>query len=948
MNLHPKEVAAIKLLNEGIEYQSYFFKKVTDLKWFFPLKENGFFSFKHNPKPVESQKDKGYYTIPHWSALDYLEKISRECDKPENDKYAKALLKIIHEVTNPKPPDKRIDNYRTWWSFLKIMANLPLELIKDYDIALIQYWLEGNFGDSLLSSEITKNLFPKFLNIESEKNESKIIKLLEIITLTKSQKSSLSRQEESTYVDSHWLIEFFKKYSKKIGEICPEKAIELLEKRIKEIINPKDEADKYSSMWRSSIEDNEQNIEEESARAIFIIALREILTGFVETNSSDAEKIINKFLSSDYFILQRIAIYILGKFFDKFESNFWNHFNDNYSGLLHKLVYRHELYKLFENNFSKFSEDKKEYLVNLIKDFRKDKDEPDNIKKSMRMNWLSAFIHKEYKQADNLYKEYKNELNYEPEHPEFTSYFSSSFVGEEIVISPEKILSFESVDKLVDYISKLQIQGEAYESADTKIGNSLKTAIKSNPEKFENNLDDFLKCDRPETLAKIVSAFDDLWRDKISFNWEKVLSFCQQLADRYKDSKSNSEDEVEIWKSPQSKINEAISYLIRIGSGKDEFVFDNALLPKALEIVDLMLTHQEFSIEPSKKPNYEVNAINLPYGKVFESLFSVVLRQCRIFDKKHSKEESKKNRDEYWQKSLEKIFDRELKKANENNNLEFFKIIGYYLPNIYYLNSEWATTNFSSLYPVENTPCWSNAIMGYAYVNTIYSPLYNLLKTNGSIEKVLATDWKDKSDNYRSKIIENIGVMYLRGQELFEKEESMISKVLKDFQEEDIYALIGLFWRHREAELPDGAKTKILEFWKHCYNHINGNEEKYKSLLSKLNLLIAFIDEITTENKKWIMQSISYAERRYHTYQVIEYLYKLSDKNIKNIGEICVKMIEHEVPPDRHKEMLIITHKLYQANQHDLANQICDKFGRKQIESFRKVYEKYNNHEKKN
>jgi len=52
--------------------EDYFFKKVENLRWFRILLRKGFFY--SSPGPIQA-KEKGYYTIPFWSPLHYLEKI---------------------------------------------------------------------------------------------------------------------------------------------------------------------------------------------------------------------------------------------------------------------------------------------------------------------------------------------------------------------------------------------------------------------------------------------------------------------------------------------------------------------------------------------------------------------------------------------------------------------------------------------------------------------------------------------------------------------------------------------------------------------------------------------------------------------------------------------------------------------------------------------------------
>ena len=68
------EKEILEIIKKRKAYEDYFFKKVNSIKWFKELKERGYFDADKNPAPVLSDKE-GFYTIPYWSALSYLEKI---------------------------------------------------------------------------------------------------------------------------------------------------------------------------------------------------------------------------------------------------------------------------------------------------------------------------------------------------------------------------------------------------------------------------------------------------------------------------------------------------------------------------------------------------------------------------------------------------------------------------------------------------------------------------------------------------------------------------------------------------------------------------------------------------------------------------------------------------------------------------------------------------------
>ena len=247
--LNPKEEAALQLISENSAYENYFFNKVSNLKWFYPLKEKGYFSPGKAPSPKASEQE-GYFTIPHWNILDYLEKVSKQVTIKENEKYTEELLEIISNVTKYHVEHNRIlDNYRTWWFFAKILLNVPndktIKYLREHEIDMagnwIKEWITSKFDNTLPASEIGNRLLPKFLT-EQECDIEIAEKIVETITaikweqLTEENKELYGRKAEpKTIVKPFWLLESFKKNARKIGDLCSENVIYNLASKLKEI-----------------------------------------------------------------------------------------------------------------------------------------------------------------------------------------------------------------------------------------------------------------------------------------------------------------------------------------------------------------------------------------------------------------------------------------------------------------------------------------------------------------------------------------------------------------------------------------------------------------------------------------------------------------------------------------------------------------------------------------
>ena len=80
----------------------------------------------------------------------YLEKVSESLDE-DDEELSNELLTIITEVTNFKDENgKHIENYLTWYSFIKILSNISNKYIEEKDIKLLNLWLKTEFHNRIL------------------------------------------------------------------------------------------------------------------------------------------------------------------------------------------------------------------------------------------------------------------------------------------------------------------------------------------------------------------------------------------------------------------------------------------------------------------------------------------------------------------------------------------------------------------------------------------------------------------------------------------------------------------------------------------------------------------------------------------------------------------------------------------------------------------------------
>lgn len=933
MTLTPKQKAAFDLLKEGPEYQGYFFTHSSDIDLFFQLKQEGFFAPKNNPTPIESTERKGLFTIPFWSALIYLEMVSKEATKPENKKYAEDLLDIIREVTMPEnDPNKRTDNYRTWYVFSKIMANLPMDVIKLEDINLIAYWLDSKFDNGLVGHEIGRNLLSKLLGSDSSDNVKKAVRIVEIITQPKNQIPTLMAVDE--------LEELFEKNAVNLGQKCGKEVIPILQSRLEseQIISEKD--DNYSYIWRSAVENHEQNTSRHEPRHALISGLRNILITYAQRE--DASVHLKKLWQSPRLTMRRVVLFALNKCFDRYQDLCQKLIIDTMPDIFLESNYHHELYGLIAGHFLKFSKETQDAVIKAFDDLQRQW--PDNVPQGeqtelnmyMRKRWFYAIKQSGYSLSKEL--EIKYDLNkYQPEHPDFSSYHGPVTWGTEQLFSVGDLMAKGSVTNIVDFLNDFKGKNRFNEIGYEEAGQVLKQAIKANQQFFENDLNEFLNA-RYVYQYYALQAFEELWNEKKLIDWRKVIEFLKNVADSEKLWEKKIEERTIGFYFRKDWIPSLIARFIQNGVINDEWVMPDSYLPQIRKILEKLLD----KVEPSAKGTDSdalSEAINSPKGHAIEAYLNYALRECRILSGEHENQGVEK-RKKFWEE-IKAVFNKELEKA-KNVNFEFSALSGRYLPNLYYLSREWVDANINKIFPVEAEyeKNWRCAFSGYSYVSTVYTVIYRLLKDNGHLKRVFDTPFENS--NIRERIVENIAISYLRGEEDLKGENSLMAYILQKWESRDISSVIDLFWSHREVDFKNQEAQRILAFWDYCYNKIKGDEESNRDVLSALNLLAVFFKQIDPKSKEWLLQSAPYVEERHHSYFFLESLDRLVDTNPKEVGEVYVAMLKRALPRYEEAKISSIVEKIFKVNEKTLANAICDRYMREGIEFLKGLYEKYN------
>ncbi len=217
--LDDKDKKVMVLIEQDTTHSNYFFHRAKDLKWFYPLKEKGFFLPERMP-----QSDNGDFLF--WNILDYLERVSEQV--VSNIQYGKELIDIVDSIIQFSLNKKRVNNYHIWWYCVKLLNNLPAIVIKD-NLTIDKFkiwlsvWTDHSMGNDLTISDIGEKLLPKFLHTDFGSDYLYAENIIYAITEIKAggKANAFTKRDDAVMAwQTYWIAKTFNKCGALIGQKC--------------------------------------------------------------------------------------------------------------------------------------------------------------------------------------------------------------------------------------------------------------------------------------------------------------------------------------------------------------------------------------------------------------------------------------------------------------------------------------------------------------------------------------------------------------------------------------------------------------------------------------------------------------------------------------------------------------------------------------------------------
>ncbi len=549
-----------------------------------------------------------------------------------------------------------------------------------------------------------------------------------------------------------------------------------------------------------------------------------------------------------------------------------------------------------------------------------------------RREWLSALLETGNEKVIAAYQKYE-QINPAPiKHPGFNC-STEIWAGSTSPLTVEKLSSLSNA-QIAEYLINFK-ETEVFRKSDPTergLAQTLEKCVEADPQKFTDNLLPFQDVSSFYQSSLLHGSLK-AWRDEKPFDWFALLKFiCKILSFEHFWS-----GQYKVGFNYRNWILSTAADLIREGTKDDKHAFDVQFLPLAEEILLILVEKAEPSIFAPKDSS--LDALSSDRGKVFSAMINYALRVARINE---DKLESCR-----WTQSIKTDFTNRLDRSVEPS-LEFSYTLGFYLPNLLYLDEHWVVSNIDHIFPQQNEDHWQAAFSGYL-LHPVREEFYLLLKAHRHYQKALNTPFTDAE--VLNALVNHICTRWIEDSETLEDKTSLIYQLIHSGNPNLLAGMVYFFSR-RADNLSDKVKIKVISAWRALFEVLSEhrNEAQYQKVLSPLSQWIGLIDEIDDEVLTWIKVSMNYLNKvpgyAFTLSSVIEALQKHALTTPEKVGEIYLEIPKSEMwylqgmkKGDIEKTVRI----LYEKGHNGIADEICIQFAKANAPFLKSVYEEYQN-----
>lgn len=731
--------------------------------------------------------------------------------------------------------------------------------------------------------------------------------------------------DKTGVLDSYHLGEVLKPSARKLGERCGAAAVEMLARRLTEYIGSAED-DKYSYIWRSAIEEHEQDDHNKDARAVLVDAVRDATLGATSTNSPTSLAIVKSLLQSPYPTLTRVGIYVCGEHYGTVGAVFWECATGRW---FLEVPYWHELYWFINKAFSRFSSAQRGRFLELVEQLRGNwSDESRQVEwdEIHRRDLLHPAFGLGDSEVDEKYQKLVEQWGEVGDHPDFHIYSGDGWMEDRSPVTSDVLLGMTD-DELVAFLSGFVPDVRSWDGPTYRgLASSISAAVRGSEDGFEGRMLLFADLARPYQHG-LLRGLKERWsNDKREINWFATLALVKAIVSAPAFQADLAADQAESSEPTVHWVVGDIADLFMSATGTERHL-PSELHKSCLQVLQIILVAAP--IDSGEPSDAVLHAINTPRGRTLESFIHLALAMRR--------EEFAANpsSNETWL-AVRTVFDAELASSEVGRNTDFAAIAGMYCANLHYLNAEWTETNFDRLFSTNSEVAWRCAAQGFAYQHYMYDWLFKCLVTGGHLRRMVYTG--GLPDKVAQRALQFLGLAYLEDKESLDGS-GLLRELVLELKIKELSHLCWFFWTLRGKAEPSAHSSKILVFWMKVAEQLRVSHTELPALQSALSQLAVFIHDFTSDTVEALVEAAPHAQVGHHGYLLVENLARLASKYPKAVATIFHAAMSGFLPEFRKEDVIECVNRLAGAGEVEAAESICNAYAQRGSTMLKETYE---------
>lgn len=720
--------------------------------------------------------------------------------------------------------------------------------------------------------------------------------------------------DKTGVLDSYHLAEVLKPSAVRLGGRCGAAAVSMLARRYMECVGAPDE-DRFSYVWRSAIEEHEQDANKDEYRGVLVDALRDAALGASSVNSEEATRTADALLSSEYSTLVRVGIFVCGERYKELRSIFWRHVKPEW---FLSLTYWHELFWFIKKAFAEFSDvEKSQFLhfVDAVKGNWTDQSRQEEWDEGIRRDILHPAVGQGDSALDAKYTALVARWGPVRDNPDFHSYTTSGvWAGDRTPVTSDALVGMSN-EALTKFLAEFVPDPNSWDGATYRgLAAAISGAVRASEDGFVHRIHLFANLARPYQHGLLRGLAERWSEDKREIDWQATLGLIHAIVSSPAFSSDLESGREENWDPSIRWVIGDIAALLKAGA-RPERQLSPELCGQALEIIKLVLSSPALQAAGESKDAVS-RAINSPRGQALEALIQVALalRRQELADNQIP--------ETCWATILP-VLEAELTASEAGLNSDFATLCGLYCGNLHYLNGEWTEKSFDRMFSISNDVAWRCAAQGFSYQKYLYPWLFKKLVGGGHLKRMVYEEGLPRQ--VADRALQFLALAYLEGQEEITGG-GLLWELVTELKVKELSHICWFFWTLRVPEGNSPKAPRILQFWDVVANRIAQCGQAIPELQAALSQLSVFIDDLTGPVVDIWATAAPHAHLKHHGPTLIRRLAELATKYPKEVATVFRSAISTFLPEYQAGDVIQCVKRLAEAGEIDDAEWICNAY----------------------